>query len=340
MKQRIVFVDNLKALAIFTVVVGHVFWFSWNQYSDNIWFCLIRAYNMPMFFFLSGMFAKDDMTLRQLGKKAKLLLVPTVVVGGLYASLNDGIEELLYGGMHLGYWFLPTLFVMFSFFYVRCSLVRGLQELFCLRKRLKGLFDVVFVIGVLALIKLLGNYVSEDIYSLFCLRHILSYMIFFWLGFLLWQNKIVLASMLHKYVDLIYTISFLGFAVSVYYVYYSGCDASGLTRQTMMSLFSIPWLLIFFKKRSFGNGRIQAALSYVGTHSLEIYVLQYFLLPTQFQLENGVVGGGKLFASFSFGKRAGYGIVRDIDKSDRWQQISKADVFWKRKLRVILVTLQ
>lgn len=27
MKQRIVYIDNLKALAIFTVVVGHVFFF-------------------------------------------------------------------------------------------------------------------------------------------------------------------------------------------------------------------------------------------------------------------------------------------------------------------------
>lgn len=64
MKQRIVYIDNLKALAIFTVVIGHVFYFTWNKFGDNVWNHLISAYNMPLFFFLSGMFAKEDMTIK------------------------------------------------------------------------------------------------------------------------------------------------------------------------------------------------------------------------------------------------------------------------------------
>lgn len=291
MKQRIVFIDNLKALAIFTVVIGHVFWFSWNQYSENIWFHLISAYNMPLFFFLSGMFAKDGMTLKQLAKKARLLLVPTIVVGGLYAFLNDGIMELIYGSMHFGYWFLPTLFVMFTFFYVRCLLVRTLRKILHSHKRLIGVFDVIYVIVVSALAKWLDSYMPEDIYNLFCLGGIPSNMIFFWLGFLLWQNKSVLVPILHKYMDVIYAISFLCFAASFYYIYYSGYDTSGISRKTVMALFTISLLLIFFKKSSFGNGRVQAMLSYVGSHTLEIYVLQYFLLPTNFLLGNSLRGG-------------------------------------------------
>ena len=53
MKQRIIYIDNLKALAIFTVVIGHVFYFTWNQYCNSIWNHLIVAYNMPLFFFLT-----------------------------------------------------------------------------------------------------------------------------------------------------------------------------------------------------------------------------------------------------------------------------------------------
>lgn len=63
MKQRIIYIDNLKALAFFTVVIGHVFYFTWNQYCNSIWNHLIVAYNMPLFFFLSGMFAKEGMSL-------------------------------------------------------------------------------------------------------------------------------------------------------------------------------------------------------------------------------------------------------------------------------------
>ena len=40
---------------------------------------------------------------------------------------------------------------------------------------------------------------------------------------------------------------------------------------------------------------MQKICSYVGTHSLEIYVLQYFFLPTTYSLGNSVMGGGKLF---------------------------------------------
>ena len=61
-----------------------------------------------------------------------------------------------------------------------------------------------------------------------------------------------------------------------------------------MALFTIPLLLILFRKITF-NKNIQKIFSYVGTHSLEIYILQYFFLPTTYSLDNSVMGGGKLF---------------------------------------------
>ena len=57
-----------------------------------------------------------------------------------------------------------------------------------------------------------------------------------------------------------------------------------------MALFTIPLLLILFRKITF-NKNIQKIFSYVGTHSLEIYVLQYFFLPTTYSLDNSVMGG-------------------------------------------------
>ena len=59
----------------------------------------------------------------------------------------------------------------------------------------------------------------------------------------------------------------------------------------VMALFAIPMLIILFKKSNFGEGRIQKAISYVGTHTLEIYVLQYFFLPLSYKLDNSIVGG-------------------------------------------------
>lgn len=181
MKQRIVYIDNLKALAIFTVVIGHVFYFTWNKFGDNVWNHLISAYNMPLFFFLSGMFAKEDMTIKQVGRKAKQLLIPIATIGGVYAFFKDGIHELLFGGSHFGYWFLPTLFIMFIFFYVRCQIVK----LFSNNKSVKNilLLDLLYMLGVWGITKILAHYIPENIYNLICLNQITNYVLFFWGGF-------------------------------------------------------------------------------------------------------------------------------------------------------------
>lgn len=50
MKQRILYIDNLKALAIISVIISHVFWFSFGH-NENVWSRLISTYYMPLFFF-------------------------------------------------------------------------------------------------------------------------------------------------------------------------------------------------------------------------------------------------------------------------------------------------
>lgn len=287
MKQRIIYIDNLKALAIFTVIIGHVFYFTWNQYSNSIWNHLIVAYNMPLFFFLSGMFAKEGMTIKQIGRKAKQLLIPTATIGGVYAFFKDGIHELLFGGSHFGYWFLPTLFIMFIFFYVRCQIVK----VFFNNKSVKIilLLDLLYMLGVWGITKILAHYITENIYNLICLNQITNYVLFFWGGFLTWKNKEKISSVIKMKLDVVYALCFLIFGVAFYFCYYSGYETTGLFRK-IMALFTIPLLLLLFRRITFNNN-IQKIFSYVGTHSLEIYVLQYFFLPTTYSLDNSVMGG-------------------------------------------------
>lgn len=287
MKQRIIYIDNLKALAIFTVIIGHVFYFTWNQYSNSIWNHLIVAYNMPLFFFLSGMFAKEGMTIKQIGRKAKQLLIPTATIGGVYAFFKDGIHELLFGGSHFGYWFLPTLFIMFIYFYVRCQIVK----VFFNNKSVKIilLLDLLYMLGVWGITKILAHYITENIYNLICLNQITNYVLFFWGGFLTWKNKEKISSVIKMKLDVVYALCFLIFGVAFYFCYYSGYETTGLFRK-IMALFTIPLLLILFRRITFNNN-IQKIFSYVGTHSLEIYVLQYFFLPTTYSLDNSVMGG-------------------------------------------------
>lgn len=81
MNKKIMWVDNLKGLTMFAVVLGHIatpltnFLFSWH---------------MPAFFFLSGFFIKPERSLHETVKKeAKRLVLPFFIFGtlGLIAEI-------------------------------------------------------------------------------------------------------------------------------------------------------------------------------------------------------------------------------------------------------------
>ena len=145
------------------------------------------------------------------------------------------------------------------------------------------------MLGIWSIIKIMAQYIPENIYNLFCLNQVANYILFFWGGFLTWKNKEKIFSMIKMKLEVIYALCFLIFGVAFYFCYYSGYETTGLFRK-IMALFTIPILLILFRKVTF-NEKMQKICSYVGTHSLEIYVLQYFFLPTTYSLGNSVMGG-------------------------------------------------
>lgn len=59
-KDRIIWIDNAKAIAILLVVVGHIiqFMYSPEGFDQNIVFRYIYAFHMPLFFLLSGLVTK------------------------------------------------------------------------------------------------------------------------------------------------------------------------------------------------------------------------------------------------------------------------------------------
>ena len=53
-KNRDLFLDIAKGLAIILVVVGHVVQGSATNFDDLLWFKVIYSFHMPLFVFLSG----------------------------------------------------------------------------------------------------------------------------------------------------------------------------------------------------------------------------------------------------------------------------------------------
>lgn len=141
MKQRDYRIDNLRAFAILTVVLGHSIilyspeWQIYQTSQSSVLFSQIKhfinLYQMPLFFSLSGyLFAgqKDQHFIEFLSKKTTRLLIPFLFVGLCYMlpvklilgyppyqgkSLLTVMKMFLLGNDTGHLWFLPTLFLIF-----------------------------------------------------------------------------------------------------------------------------------------------------------------------------------------------------------------------------------
>ena len=71
-KQRLEYIDIIKGIGIFLVVLGHV---TTNQNAYHF----IYAFHMPLFFIIEGMFLHDKPGF--IRKQAKSLLLPYISFG-------------------------------------------------------------------------------------------------------------------------------------------------------------------------------------------------------------------------------------------------------------------
>jgi len=85
-KQRLYWVDALKAIAIFFVVLGHIIGsFLFGQVSGSTWWFMayVASFHMPVFFFVSGFLLKEEELnntfLTYLGKRFRSLVIPYFV---------------------------------------------------------------------------------------------------------------------------------------------------------------------------------------------------------------------------------------------------------------------
>ena len=117
--------QHSTALGIILVVLGH----RWPYYLPRSVFCWIYVFHMPLFFFISGMFAPKRNNLEQqnnnwLKKRIRTLVIPYIILGLLFVIANIVFYRLanhvstvsfrnLIEGLGIGpLWFLPTLFIV------------------------------------------------------------------------------------------------------------------------------------------------------------------------------------------------------------------------------------
>ena len=275
-KQRIGYIDAMRGFTMILVVFAHVchFCFGDSRMGYNAIFILFR---LPCFFMLSGWLfepASKNAFLTVARHKAMVQLLPTFIFLLLLAPPPEFFHQL--GALKGGYWFT---FVLFEFFILYMVIVRigkywmpilafaitiasfiYARYYDCLKSSSEGF--------QLLMIDMLG-FLSVTTWRLFIFFYIGTWMRRHFDAFIRWTNKPVVILLISA---VFFLIAFTSHKDNMWFEmfrYYAG-GITGMWMVFTFFRFSVSWLQKL---------HIEKPLQYVGTRTLDIYLLHYFFLP-------------------------------------------------------------
>jgi len=271
-KQRVEYIDAMRGFTMILVVYSHICSMclgdKWMGYND-----VFFLFRLPCFFFISGwLFNSLDRPASEIiRRKFMVQIVPTVIFLLLLAPPPLFFSRL--GATKGGYWFT---FALFEFFLLNLFSER------CL-KRWSGAFALALSFAAFC----------YDIYYNRCFKEMglltdvlgfLSfitwrYYLFFFIG--TWVRRRFDAFVRLTSKPLVVVLTILGFAALAlmphtdhalreYFVFAVG----GILGLSMVFTFFHTFARYFTRERFLGR-----SLIYIGTRTLDIYLLHYFLLP-------------------------------------------------------------
>lgn len=281
-KERIQYIDAMRGFTMILVVYSHICIFCFKEYMmafNDVLFLL----RMPCFFMISGwLFYKatriwDKATIQQvIHNKFMVQIVPTFIFLALHERLNF-FHQL--GAFKGGYWFTFALFFYFVIYILstlalrRCKYQNGWMLL------------VTLVVSVAA-------YWYDINY------HSLSHQIGWgsdvlgFLGFVTWRYYLFffLGTVTKKYFDefqrltdrLVVMIPVIAIFVLIAILPRDEALLSAYTRFAMSGICGMVMVFTFFRKFSSWFTKehlLGRCLQYVGTRTLDIYLLHFFFLP-------------------------------------------------------------
>lgn len=271
MKQRIDYIDRMKGLAIFLVVMGHVYGMAFAQ-SDDVVYRVISSFHMPLFMFLSGLVACSGVVapywgIGKLSKKLKGLLLPLIVFGMCFTTtISKDFLTSLIGFLESpnknGYWYLMTLAV----FYVSLSLYR-------LNVKQKWYIDVALAIAIWGGMFALWKYTAQT-KDYFCMLNCGNFYPFFILGVM--TTKYNLLDKMHK-------ANWLFSLCIVAYVFLFCVDMPFHALVSLNKHIFLPFCMVYivvnlFVSRHGATSYGEKLLDFVGKRTLDIYVIHYFFI--------------------------------------------------------------
>ena len=284
-KQRIEYIDAMRGFTMILVVFAHVchFCLGDSKMGYNAIFILFR---LPCFFMLSGWLfepASRNSFMTVARHKAMVQLLPTFIFLLLLAPPPEFFHQL--GAMKGGYWFTFVLFEFFILYMVIVRIGKPWTPILAFTITIASFFYARYYDSIksssegyqLLLIDALG-FLSVTTWRFFLFFYIGAWMRRYFDAFIRWTNKPVVILLICVAFFIIASTSHkdnLWFETIRYYA--GGITGMIMTFTIFRLLFTLPFLSswkcfsIFHHTSSF--------LQYVGTRTLDIYLLHYFFLP-------------------------------------------------------------
>lgn len=294
--KRMEWLDAMRGFTMILVVAYHVAHIGMGQdekISASLPFLVL--FRMPLFFFVSGFLAYKSGLLWSVAsffqlcwKKIKVQLIPTIVFLSVFVALRghyqfaDSMEICLRSPYKGGYWFTWVLLLMFIIYYITDAIQQRL------RIPHNALIFSLFTVSIVACLSIYmpvtfgKNWWKTDwmMYSSFI--QVMKFMQYFLLGNIVrrYWSKVERIMDSSWFYPIIIAAAFISCAD---YFRWHLCTGQWINLPKTVATYSLLTVVVMFFRHysdSFTKStRIGTALQYIGTRTLDIYLLHYIFMP-------------------------------------------------------------
>ena len=269
-KRRLFYIDALRGLAMLLTVIGHLSVYCYKDLDYSIFVKFAGIFRMPLFMMISGSLINfSSFSIRKRLKN----LIPFFFFGILYALLIHGsIIGFMTSLFKYGYWFLWALIIFNSFVFVILKTKSNLLVGF-----------VMVEVFLLVLYVISRNTTFEYLFSL---KLLIPLWPFFFLGIMMKHGGFewfAQRSKLTFTVSVLLVISVL-LADSLFDVSAWPYRLDDIMNRAMAFPICVSLMLVFYYAEKICKGKTSPVKSclksigtMVGTNTLQIYVLHFFI---------------------------------------------------------------
>ena len=309
-KKRLEYIDALRGFTMTLVVISHVLLFSFNIESEHQYTNIIFGnMRMPLFFFICGFLsyrANLKWNLKtykeNLAKKLQIQIIPTLILGSLYALLvmKTGLLEFITTHSKLGYWFTISLLEMFIIYYTTSLIMQSIYKNKEIPAKVFNSTLIAVAFFVYCCIFLTNHPMTMGVCNTLSLYYTTKFYIFFTAGIIASKYKECFFNMLNKEKFIIAAL--LIFALCTVLIQTSGNKLTEHIYRNTIAFAGIFFLICFFRKNENvfkKTTTVGKVLQYIGTRTLDIYLLHYFFIPHLPQVGNFIKGADNFVVEFT-----------------------------------------